>query len=76
MSCGKGVFGMRIVIIGAGAIGGIAGGYLTKAGRDVHLIDNNPEVVRKINRDGLEIVSHSGQFNIKIQASESIVGFP
>lgn len=67
---------MRTVIIGAGAIGGIAGGYLTKAGRAVRLIDNHPEIVKKINRDGLEIVSPSGQFNVKIQASESIVDFP
>ena len=67
---------MRIVIIGAGAIGCIAGGYLRKSGRDAHLIDNNPEVVRKINRDGLQILSHSGRFNVKIQASESIAGFP
>jgi len=65
----------RIVIIGAGAIGSIAGGYLRRAGRDVHLIDNAPEVVRKINEKGLEIISHSGWFNIKIQASESITDF-
>jgi ketopantoate reductase len=30
---------MRIGIIGAGAIGSVVGGLLTKAGRDVTLID-------------------------------------
>lgn len=67
---------MRTVIIGAGAIGGIAGGYLAKAGRAVRLIDANPDIVKKINRDGLEIISYGGQFTVKIQASESIVDFP
>ena len=36
---------MRIGIIGAGAIGSVVGGLLTKAGQDVTLIDQWPEHV-------------------------------
>ena len=36
---------MRIGIIGVGAIGGVVGGMLTKAGHDVTLIDQWPEHV-------------------------------
>ncbi|MFC1951802.1 ketopantoate reductase family protein [Chloroflexota bacterium] len=66
---------MRTVIIGAGAIGSIAGCYLAKAGRKTHLIDSNTEIVRKINRNSLELVSQTGQFIVKIKASGSILDF-
>ena len=35
----------RIAIIGAGAIGSVVGGMLTRAGRDVTLVDQWPEHV-------------------------------
>ncbi|MGH7333101.1 MAG: ketopantoate reductase family protein [Candidatus Rokuibacteriota bacterium] len=34
---------MRLGIIGAGAIGSVVGGLLTKAGHDVTLIDQKPD---------------------------------
>ena len=41
---------MTITIYGAGAIGGLAGAYLAKAGEDVLLVDKVAEHVDAINR--------------------------
>ena len=46
---------MKIGIVGAGAMGGLFGGMLTRAGQDVWLIDNRKERAEKINREGLII---------------------
>ena len=43
--------------MGAGAMGGLFGGMLTRAGQDVWLIDNRKERAEKINREGLIIES-------------------
>ena len=40
----------RIVVIGAGAIGGYAGGHMTRAGHDVTLVDAWPEHVEYMRR--------------------------
>jgi len=46
---------MKIGIVGAGAMGGLFGGMLTRAGQDVWLIDNHKERAEKINSEGLVI---------------------
>ena len=45
---------MKIAIIGAGAMGCIYGGYLSKH-NEVYLVDNNQAVVDIINKDGLKL---------------------
>jgi hypothetical protein len=45
----------RIVVVGAGAIGGYTGGNLAHNGFDVTLIDPWPEHVEAIRRDGLAL---------------------
>ena len=45
----------RIVVVGAGAIGGYTGGNLAHNGFDVTLIDPWPEHVEAIRRDGLSL---------------------
>jgi 2-dehydropantoate 2-reductase len=47
--------GKRIAIVGAGALGGYAGGYFAKLGLDVTLIDPWPEHIETIRRKGLEL---------------------
>ncbi len=47
--------GKRIAVVGAGAVGGYVGGYLTHAGNDVTLIDPWPEHVEAMRRDGLKL---------------------
>src|SRR5204863_7304329 len=44
-----------ITIVGAGAIGGTVGGFLSAAGYDVTLVDVVPEHVRAINERGLRV---------------------
>ena len=45
----------RIVVIGAGAIGGYAGAYMTRAGHDVTLIDAWPEHVEYMRKHGIQL---------------------
>ena len=46
---------MRILIVGAGALGGLCGAYLTRAGEDVTLLEVNQARARLLNEGGLEI---------------------
>ena len=45
----------KIVVVGAGAIGGYAGGHMARGGEDVTLIDPWPEHVDHMNRNGLRL---------------------
>jgi len=59
---------MRIGIVGAGAIGSVVGGLLTKAGHDVLLIDQWPEHVEAMRRDGLRLSGTCGDHRIRVTA--------
>jgi 2-dehydropantoate 2-reductase len=59
---------MRIGIIGAGAIGSVVGGLLTKAGHDVTLIDQWPEHVESMRRIGLRLSGTCGEHLIPVKA--------
>jgi len=56
-----------IAIIGAGAIGSVAAGLLTKAGKDVLLV-GRPGHVDAINQNGLRIKGFGGEQVIKVRA--------
>lgn len=56
---------MKVVIIGAGAMGSIYGGFLAEAGNEVYFLDVFKEHVDNINRDGLWIEGTSGDRYIK-----------
>src|ERR1051325_3236081 len=58
----------RIVVVGAGAIGGYTGGNLAHNGYDVTLIDPWPEHIEAIRRDGLSLEG--------ITPAESVVARP
>jgi 2-dehydropantoate 2-reductase len=45
----------RIVVVGAGAIGGYSGGHMARAGHDVTLIDAWPEHVEYMRAHGLQL---------------------
>lgn len=47
--------GKRIVFVGAGAIGGYAGGHMTRGGEDVTLVDPWPEHVDHMNAHGIRL---------------------
>src|SRR5437868_3332417 len=50
---------MRILIVGAGAVGGYFGGRLAQAGRDVTFLVH-PSRAKQLHRDGLRIISPHG----------------
>src|SRR2546430_4518821 len=59
---------MRIGILGAGAIGSVVGGLLTKAGHDVTLMDQWPEHVEALKRQGLRLSGTCGDHQIAVKA--------
>src|SRR5438552_12747872 len=58
----------HIGILGAGAIGSVVGGLLTKAGRDVTLIDQWPEHVEAMKAKGLRLSGTIGDFVVPVKA--------
>ena len=60
---------MRILVIGAGAIGGIIGGHLARLGENVLLVDRSREHVRAMQRDGLLIDGPPGKYRIPVKAA-------
>jgi 2-dehydropantoate 2-reductase len=62
---------MRIAIIGAGAIGSVIGGLLSKAGEDITLIGRKSHV-DTVKRNGLVLEGESGRSVIKIKAAEHL----
>jgi len=67
---------MRLLIWGAGAIGGTIGAYLARAGHDVTVVDTVGEHVDAINRKGLHITGPIADFTQRMPAfrPESLSG--
>ncbi len=65
---------MRFIICGAGAIGGVIGGQLAKAGKDVILIEKIPDHVAALRQHGLQLRgvhgNHTLNLPVVMQASE------
>ena len=55
---------MRIVVLGAGAMGSVIGGLLAKSGNDVWLVDVWRETVEAINNRGLRIDDKDGNSKV------------
>jgi 2-dehydropantoate 2-reductase len=58
----------RIAVMGAGAIGGAIGAYLSRGGHDITLIDPWAAHVEKIRKDGLRLTDINGEFTVKPKA--------
>lgn len=67
---------MRLLVWGAGAMGGTIGAYLARAGHDVVLVDRAEEHVRAINAAGLHITGPVDDFTVAAPAftPETIAG--
>ena len=53
---------MRLLVWGAGAIGGTLGAHLVRAGHDVTFVDRAEDHVAAINKHGLRIEGPLAQF--------------
>jgi 2-dehydropantoate 2-reductase len=60
---------MDITVWGAGAIGGITGGALSRAGHDVLLVDVHEEHVAALRRDGLTVEDARGDWHVPVRAA-------
>ena len=58
----------RLLVWGAGAIGGTMGAHLARAGHDVTLVDTVADHVEAINRDGLRITGPLSEFTQRTPA--------
>ena len=58
----------RIAVLGAGAIGSVVGGMLTKAGHDVTLVDQWPEHVQAMKTIGLRLSGTCGEHVVPVRA--------
>ena len=58
----------RIVVVGAGAVGGYVGGKLALAGHDVTLVDAWKAHVEAINRDGLQLSEPGAKWSVSVAA--------
>lgn len=65
---------MRLVILGAGAIGGVVGGLLARARRDVLLLARGAHL-EAIRRDGLRVEGPEQTFVVQVPVAESGVAF-
>src|SRR2546428_11036847 len=59
---------MPITIYGAGAIGGITGARLARAGHDVLLVDKAEDHVAAMNARGVTIDSRAGSLTVPVRA--------
>jgi len=65
---------MRIAMLGAGAMGGVFGSLLVKAGFDVIFLDIWREHIEKMQREGLRVRDQSGEELIPVKAFSSPEG--
>jgi 2-dehydropantoate 2-reductase len=59
---------MKTTIVGAGAIGGVIGAFLAKAGYEVEFVDVNEEHVKAMKESGLTIREKDSTFTVPVQA--------
>jgi 2-dehydropantoate 2-reductase len=64
--------GLKLLVVGAGAVGGIAAGLLKKYGADVEIVCKYEDYATLASDTGLEISGVCGRFNIRIPAYASI----
>jgi 2-dehydropantoate 2-reductase len=59
---------VRLAVVGAGAIGGTVGAYLSRAGHDVTFIDRDADHVAKMREQGLRIEGPIDEFTVQAPA--------
>ncbi len=57
---------MKVLVVGAGALGGLVGAMLTRAGEDVTLLEVNVARAHQLSMDGLQIARSGGGESITV----------
>jgi 2-dehydropantoate 2-reductase len=66
---------MRILVVGAGALGGLIGGRLGEAGEDVTLLEANPARARLLAEEGLFLQeADQGERRVRLRVTTSVEG--
>jgi 2-dehydropantoate 2-reductase len=63
---------LSILIIGAGAVGGITAAFLKKAGFNVEIVCKYDSYARLISEHGIEVTGSGGDFTVKMTAYASV----
>jgi 2-dehydropantoate 2-reductase len=58
----------RILVVGAGAIGGLTAAVLARQNYDIWLVTKYPELAEKISNEGIDASGHCGNFRINVPA--------
>jgi 2-dehydropantoate 2-reductase len=56
--------GTKILVVGAGAIGGVTGGLIFRAGHDVRILEKNSRAVERIRSSGLAVRTPKEKFTV------------
>jgi len=68
---------MKIVIVGAGALGGLVGAQLTAGGEDVTLIEINEARTRMLNETGLYVAEgNKGEMCVPVKVATNVANLP
>ncbi len=67
---------LNIIIVGAGSMGCLLGGYLARAGHEVFLVDVDGERVAAIEQGGLSVEGVGGDFDVSPGAGTTYAGAP
>lgn len=62
----------KILVIGAGGIGGITAAYIARAGYDIEIVDIQPGLVHKIREEGIHVRGMKGEINVRLKALDDI----
>ncbi len=63
---------LSLLVVGAGAIGGISAALLKNAGVNVEIVCHNDDHARLISQSGINISGSAGEFNIRIPAYSTV----
>ena len=58
----------RILVVGAGAVGGITAALLAREKHEIWLVAKYPELAEKISKDGIEVSGYCGNFKMQVPA--------
>lgn len=67
---------LKIAVIGAGAIGGVAAAFMKQAGWDPILVCKHAETLAQIEKAGIRVAGNKGPFSVAVNAVTSIADLP